>query len=149
MSSADPLTTPQRGPRSLVATTYPPPPNGKCSMILLYEAAMMRTVSAVRAARKTARYWCSPSALKASSGPYDDDDSPSAPSPTQARNAASEMCWKRCGSWMSLGPPKSARLNRCHRVGGSGGSGSGCGGGGLEGAGGGAGWSMGGTAVLA
>src|SRR5438132_474358 len=102
---------------------------------------MMITVSAVSAARKMARYWCSPSALNASSGPYADDDSPSAPRPTHARNAAREMLWKRCGSWMSFGPPRSLRLKSCQRVGGSGGSGSG-GGGTLLGADGGAGVSM-------
>ena len=34
---------------------------------------------------------CSPSVLNASSGPYADDESPSAPRPTQARNGISEM----------------------------------------------------------
>jgi len=38
-------------------------------MIFEYAAAMMMTVKAVRSARKTARYWCSPRFLNASSGP--------------------------------------------------------------------------------
>ncbi len=35
MISAQPLTTPSRGPSSLLATTYPPPPKGKCSITRL------------------------------------------------------------------------------------------------------------------
>src|SRR5258708_3721308 len=105
-------------------------------MILEYAAAMMMTVKAVSSARKTARYWWSPRFLNASSGPYEEDESPSAPRPTQARNAASDSVWKSCGSWKSLGPPRRTRLNFCHVVGGS----CGCSGGGgtLLGAGGGA-----------
>src|SRR6266550_641201 len=74
---------------------------------------MISTVKAVAAARKTARYVCSPRFLNASSGPYADEESPSAPSPTQARNAISEMCRNRCGSCRSLGPPRRRRFNRC------------------------------------
>jgi hypothetical protein len=48
---------------------YPPPPKGKCSMILVYAAEMTRTVRPVARARKMARYWCWPRFLKASSGP--------------------------------------------------------------------------------
>src|SRR5205823_3169360 len=75
---------------------------------------MMRTVKPVASARKMARYWCSPRFLNASSGPYELEDRPSAPRPTQARKAASESVWKSCGSWMSFGPPSRTRLNRCH-----------------------------------
>src|SRR5919108_73404 len=134
MSKAAPLTTPARSPSKRELTAYPPPPKGKCSMIFVYAAEMMRTVSPVASARKTPRYWCSPRFLNASSGPYADELSPSAPRPTQARNAASEMCWKSSGSWMSFGPPSSARLRRCHCVGSRGGSGSWSGGGALLGA---------------
>src|SRR3989442_1198650 len=65
---------------------------------------MMRTVNAVAAARKTARYVCSPRFLNASSGPYAEDERPSAPRPTQARKAMSERCGKRCGSCRASGP---------------------------------------------
>src|SRR5439155_17310940 len=74
---------------------------------------MIRTVNAVAAARKTARYVCSPRFLNASSGPYADEYSPSAPSPTQATNAMSEMWRKRCGSCRSLGPPRRNRFSLC------------------------------------
>ncbi len=37
-----------------MATTYPPPPDGKCSMIRVYAYEMMKTVTAVPMARKTA-----------------------------------------------------------------------------------------------
>jgi hypothetical protein len=69
MSRAAPPTTPARGPIRREATMYPPPPNGKCSMIFVYAAEMTRTVSPVASARKMARYWCDPRFLNASSGP--------------------------------------------------------------------------------
>src|SRR5438876_3637827 len=84
-------------------------------MIFEYAAAMTSTVSAVRRARKTARYWWSPRFLNASSGPYALEESPSAPRPTQARNAASERLWKSCGSSRFFGPPRSTRFTFCHR----------------------------------
>src|SRR5215471_21563734 len=61
---------------------------------------MMKTVAAVISVRKTARYACEPtrSDRNASSGPSDEDDRPSAPRPTQARNATSETWWKIRGS---------------------------------------------------
>jgi hypothetical protein len=43
--------------------------------------------------------------LKASSGPYADEDNPSAPRPTHARNAASVTLWKTRGSIGSLAFP--------------------------------------------
>src|SRR5512138_2112914 len=48
---------------------------------------------------------CSPSVLYASSGPYEDEERPSAPSPTHARNATSETEWKMRLSAMSFGLP--------------------------------------------
>jgi hypothetical protein len=47
-------------------------------------------VTAVIATRTIDRCECEPSALYASSGPYADDDNPSAPRPTHARNAISD-----------------------------------------------------------
>src|ERR1700682_4497268 len=85
---------------------------------------MTRTVNPVASARKTARYWWLPRFLNASSGPQELDDRRSAPSPTQARNAASESAWNSCGSWKSLGPPSRIRLKRCHRLVGDGPGGS-------------------------
>ena len=55
MINAAPETTPAPLPSSFEATTYPPPPKGKCSMIRLYAAEMMNTVRAVASARPTAR----------------------------------------------------------------------------------------------
>ncbi len=51
---------------------------------------MTAMVIAVINTRKSARCVCAPSARYASSGPYEDDESPSAPSPIQARNATRE-----------------------------------------------------------
>src|SRR3954471_13170271 len=79
---------------------------------------MISTVKAVAPARKTARYVCSPRFLNASSGPYAEEESPSAPRLTQARNATSEMCRKRCGSSRSFGPPRSSRFSLWPEVGG-------------------------------
>src|SRR5256885_16195446 len=84
---------------------------------------MMRTVNAVAAARKTARYVCSPRFLNASSGPYAKEERPSAPRPTQARKAISEMCRNRCGSCRSFGPPRRKRFRRCPGLGRCSGSG--------------------------
>ena len=66
-------------------------------MICEYATEMTSTVTAVAAASATARYQCSPSARNASST-VGEDDSPSAPSPTHARNATSEMWWYVFGS---------------------------------------------------
>jgi hypothetical protein len=54
---------------------------------------MTKTVAAIASARKNASPVCSPSWRKASSGPYADELRPSAPRPTHARNAMSEMWW--------------------------------------------------------
>ena len=58
---------------------------------------MMKTVSAVPSASQMASEAlispCSTSALNASGGPYAEDDSPSAPSPTHAKIATREMPW--------------------------------------------------------
>ena len=60
-------------------------------MMPRYAAEMMNTVIAMTAASATARYVCSWRFRNASSGPYADEESPSAPRPTQARNGISEM----------------------------------------------------------
>ncbi len=62
-------------------------------MIWLYEAEISMTVPTIATARKSARCGCAPSARNASSGPYDDDDRPSEPSPTHAKNATSASWW--------------------------------------------------------
>ena len=62
---------------------------------------------------------CAPSARNASSGPYADDESPSAPRPTQARSATSEMLWWVRGSWTSRGAPNTNVLSRARRPAGS------------------------------
>src|SRR5215813_1497495 len=54
-----------------------------------------------------------PSALNASSGPYDDDDRPSAPSPTQARNATSDIWWNTFGSRRSRARPNTRDARLC------------------------------------
>ena len=61
-------------------------------MTWLYASEMMNTVAAVAIAMNKPRWVCAPSARNASSGPYAEDDKPSAPKPTQARNAISAMC---------------------------------------------------------
>src|SRR5262245_17368576 len=66
---------------------------------------MTQTVTAVSSARKIARYACEPRALNASSGPYAEEDRPSAPRPTQARNAARVTVWKIRGSMGSRAFP--------------------------------------------
>src|SRR5579864_1401654 len=73
---------------------------------------MMKTVAVVASARKKRRPVCSPSWRNSSSGPYADDDSPSAPSPTHASSAISESLWKACGSRTSFGGPKRKRRRR-------------------------------------
>src|SRR5439155_26569388 len=70
---------------------------------------MMNTVAAVASAMKSPRWVCSPSARNASSGPYADDDNPSAPSPTHARNAAGAMCWRVVWLTGSSGAPMTSR----------------------------------------
>src|SRR5437868_1178559 len=67
-------------------------------MRFAYAIEMTAMVNAVIVARMMARCACCPSALYASSGPYADDDRPSAPRPTQARKATSEVWWKISGS---------------------------------------------------
>jgi hypothetical protein len=66
-------------------------------MICEYATEMTSTVTAVASASATARYVCAPSARNASSGPYADDDSPSAPRPTQARSAIERDAMERAG----------------------------------------------------
>ena len=79
-----------RSPSSLVATTYPPPPCGKCSITRLYAIEITITVAAITAANASAKYVCCPSVRNASSGPYAEEESPSAPSPTHASSATSD-----------------------------------------------------------
>src|SRR5438445_4114547 len=69
-------------------------------------------VMAVIATRMIDKCACAPSALYASSGPYADDERPSAPRPTQARNVTSETRWKTCGSVTSRGGPMTSRRRR-------------------------------------
>src|SRR5262245_746592 len=76
---------------------------------------MIRTVPIIASARNTARPRCSPSWRKVSSGPYALDERPSAPRPTQARNAISDSLWKACGSSTSLGGPKTRRRTLPHK----------------------------------
>src|SRR5215470_4230680 len=94
-------------------------------MIREYAAAMISTVKAVASARKGASATNGPSALNDSSGPYDEDERPSAPSPTQARNATSDTWRKTPGSSTLRGRPTSQRRIRRLRGGGSPGGGTG------------------------
>src|SRR5205807_430787 len=66
---------------------------------------MMKTVTATAMARKMASEWWPSRWRKASSGPYAEEDRPSAPRPTQAKKAISEMCRKRFGFRRSRGRP--------------------------------------------
>src|SRR5688572_21316466 len=77
---------------------------------------MTNTVSAVAAARNTARYHWPCRFLNASGGPYADEERPSAPRPTQARKATSAMRWNRPASPRSRGRPTRARHSRPSRV---------------------------------
>src|SRR3954471_23861196 len=70
-------------------------------MRFAYAIEMTAMVSAVIVARMIARCACCPSALYASSGPYADDERPSAPRPTQARNATSEV-WRKISGSLTL-----------------------------------------------
>src|SRR6266404_5308055 len=63
-------------------------------MTWLYASEMMNTVAAVASAMYKPSCVCTPRARNASSGPYAEDERPSAPNPTHARNAASAMCWR-------------------------------------------------------
>src|SRR4029077_13202656 len=72
---------------------------------------MTSTVNAVASARPTARYVCGPTVRNASSGPYAEDDRPSAPRPTHASNAMSETLWKTFG-WSSRLLPSRTRFKR-------------------------------------
>src|SRR3990172_8251633 len=76
---------------------------------------MTRTVITVAAATKRARTVCPPRARYASSGPYEEEEIPSAPSPTQAKKAISETLWKIFGSKRSRGAPRRKRLARRYR----------------------------------
>src|SRR5262245_26387883 len=73
---------------------------------------MMKIVPAVAAARNTASEVWPPSARNVSSGPYALDESPSAPRPTHASNAMSEILWRTPGSLTSFGCPKTKRRTR-------------------------------------
>src|SRR3990172_4418954 len=76
---------------------------------------MTRTVITVAAATKRARTVCPPRARYASSGPYEEEEIPSAPSPTQAKKAMSETLWKIFGSNRSRGAPNRTRFTRRYR----------------------------------
>ena len=76
---------------------------------------MMKTVSTVAAATKSARTVCPPRARNASSGPYEEEEIPSAPSPTQAKKAMRETLWKIFGSKRSRGAPSRTRFTRRYR----------------------------------
>src|SRR3972149_11754997 len=73
---------------------------------------MTRTVITVAAATKRARTVCPPRARYASSGPYEEEEIPSAPSPPQAKKAMRETLWKIFGSKRSRGGPSRNRLTR-------------------------------------
>ena len=73
---------------------------------------MMKTVSTVAAATKRARTVCPPRARYASSGPYEEEEIPSAPSPTHAKKAMRETLWKIFGSKRSRGAPIRTRFTR-------------------------------------
>src|SRR5512139_163965 len=77
---------------------------------------MMKTVRTVAAATKSARTVCPPSARYASSGPYDEEEMPSAPSPTHAKKAIRETLWKIFGSRRSRGAPSRNRFARWYQV---------------------------------
>src|ERR1051326_2816398 len=81
-------------------------------MIRLYAYEMMNTVNAVAPASRIARYVCSPSWRYASSGPYAEEDNPSAPRPTQAKNAINDSLWARPESFTSRGRPNKIRRAR-------------------------------------
>src|SRR4030042_3812550 len=66
---------------------------------------MTRTVLTGAAATKRASTVCPPRARYASSGPYEEEEIPSAPSPTQAKKATRETLWKIFGSKRSRGAP--------------------------------------------
>lgn len=74
-------------------------------MMRLYEYEMMKTVIAVANPMKIARYVCWPRALKASSGPYEDDERPSDPRPIHARRGMRDNLWNIDGSLTSRGVP--------------------------------------------
>src|SRR5262249_29746961 len=91
---------------------------------------MIKTVNPLPRARKTASSLWAPSALKPSSGPYDEEESPSAPSPTQASKATSDTWWNTPGSVTLRGRPTSQRRTRRRSRGSSTGVGIGVGSGG-------------------
>src|SRR5438874_11584043 len=66
---------------------------------------MTAMVIAVMTTRTMERCACAPSALYASSGPYADEERPSAPRPTHARKDTRETWWKIRGSLTSRGGP--------------------------------------------
>src|SRR3989337_2527808 len=76
---------------------------------------MMKTVTTVAAATKRARTVCPPRARYASSGPYEEEEIPSAPSPTPAKKAIRETLWKSFGSTGAGGPRTGPRLIRRYR----------------------------------
>ena len=91
---------------------------------------MMKAVTAVASARYRPRWACGPSARKVSSGPYADEDRPSAPSPTHARKATSAIEWRVSAFIGSSGLPRiisriflffmrQAGMQRQHRAGNS------------------------------
>ena len=77
---------------------------------------MMNTVTAVATARYSPKCWWTPSALNASSGPYADDDRPSAPSPTHARNATSASECRVSLFSGSSARPRTRSRTLCERI---------------------------------
>src|SRR3989304_3374669 len=78
---------------------------------------MTKTVRAVRIASGMAGNVFPRRARNATSGPYADEESPSAPRPTQARNAASEILWNKAGSVIRLaGPIRTPKARRRERI---------------------------------
>src|SRR5512143_2023997 len=71
-----------------------------------YAIEMTAIVTAVIATRTIASERWVPRARNASSGPYAEDESPSAPRPTHARNATRDTRWKMWGSLTSRGLPR-------------------------------------------
>jgi hypothetical protein len=69
---------------------------------------MIKTVNAVPKTRNMHMYVCCPNALKASSGPYDEDERPSDPRPIHASNGIKLSLWKNDESFMSRGLPMRA-----------------------------------------
>ena len=72
-------------------------------MTWLYAREMMNTVAAVASARYKPEMRVRAERAERFFRAVAEDDRPSAPSPTQARNAASAMCWRVAGSMDRVG----------------------------------------------